>query len=53
MINIKKSGWETRGLAATGGTVSPSLRQKKLSSILTVINSNYVLYGRGSKAVVR
>jgi len=37
MINIKKSGWETRGLAATGGVVSPSLRQKKLSILLAVM----------------
>jgi hypothetical protein len=46
-------GWEAKGFTSEGGTVSPSLRQKKLSSLLTVINSNYVLYGRGSKAVVR
>lgn len=46
-------GGKALGITSTGGAVSPSLRQKKLSSILTVINSNYVLYGRGSKAVVR
>ena len=46
-------GWEAKGFTSASGTVSPSLRQKKLSSLLTVINSNYVLYGRGSKAVVR
>ena len=53
MIFIKICGWEAKGFTTTDGAVSPSLRQKKLSSILTVINSNYVLYGRGSKAVVR
>ena len=37
MITIKKSGWETKGLAATGGVVSPSLRQKKLSILLAVM----------------
>jgi len=53
MSIIQMRGWGAKGFTSTGGVVSPSLRQKKLSSILTVINSNYVLYGRGSKAVVR
>ena len=53
MSIILMRGWEAKGFTTTGGVVSPSLRQKKLSILLAVINTNYVLYGRGSKAVVR
>ena len=40
-------GWEAKGLATTGGVVSPSLRQKELSSILTVmVCSKLKRYGK-------
>jgi len=35
-INLMR-GWEAMSLATTGGEVSPSLRKKKLSSLLTVM----------------
>lgn len=41
-------GWEAKGFTSAGGTVSPSLRQKKLSSLLTVMGTqNNVLYAKG------
>jgi len=46
MINIKKSGWKTRGLATTGGVVSPSSRKMKLSSESTVMDSVINCYGK-------
>ena len=30
-------GWEAKGFTSAGGTVSPSLRQKKLSILLAVM----------------
>lgn len=38
-------GGEAKGLATTGGAVSPSLRKKKLSSLLTFISSKKDRYG--------
>ena len=41
-------GSETKGLATPGGVVSPSIRQKKLTSKLTVMGTqNNVLYAKG------
>ena len=41
-------GSETKGLATPGGVVSPSIRQKKLSCKLTVMDTkNNVLYAKG------
>ena len=41
-------GSETKGLATPGGTVSPSIRQKKLSCKLTIMGTqNNVLYAKG------
>ena len=41
-------GSETKGLATPSGVVSPSTRQKKLSSKLTVMGTqNNVLYAKG------
>lgn len=41
-------GSETKGLATPSGVVSPSTRQKKLSSKLTVMDTqNNVLYAKG------
>ena len=37
MITKLKRGWEAKGLATTGGVVSPFFRQMKLSSLLVVI----------------
>ena len=39
MIDFRSCGWEAKGFTTTGGTVSPSLGQKKLSSLLTVMVS--------------
>ena len=40
-------GWEAKGFTSTGGAVSPSLRQKELSSILTVmVCSKLKRYGK-------
>lgn len=40
-------GWEAKGFTSAGGTVSPSLRQKELSSILTVmVCSKLKRYGK-------
>lgn len=39
-------GWETKGLAATGGAVSPSSRKKKPSSELTVMDTNPRCHGK-------
>ena len=45
IMNIFLScGWETKGLATTGGAVSPPYSKKKLSSQLTVTN-NCIAYG--------
>ena len=38
-------GSETKGLATPGGVVSPSTRQKKLLSLLTVVTKNCIAYG--------
>ena len=46
MINIKKSGWETRGLATTGGAVSPSYVKMEPSCKLTVMGSKLKHYGK-------
>lgn len=47
MIFIKICGWEAKGFTTTDGAVSPSLRQKKLSSLLTVMGTqNNVLYAK-------
>lgn len=46
MINVGMSGWEAKGLAATGGVVSPSHVQKKLSSELTVMVAYPRRYGK-------
>lgn len=46
MIIVEMSGWETMGLATTGGAVSPSSRKKKLSSKLTVMDTNPRCYGK-------
>ena len=41
-------GSETKGLAIPGGVVSPSIRQKKLTSKLSVMGTqNNVLYAKG------
>lgn len=41
-------GSETKGLATPGGVVSPSIRQKKLTSKLSVMGTqNNVLYAKG------
>ncbi len=48
MIDFRSCGWEAKGFTTTGGAVSPSLRQKKLSSLLTVMGTqNNVLYAKG------
>lgn len=48
MIDFRSCGWEAKGFTTTGGAVSPSLRQKKLSSKLTVMGTqNNVLYAKG------
>ena len=46
MITIMMSGWEAKGLAATGGVVSPSSQKKKLSCKLTVMGSKLKHYGK-------
>ncbi len=46
MITIMTSGWEAYGLTSTGGVVSPSSRKKKLSCILTVMDSKVKHYGK-------
>ena len=41
-------GSETKGLTTPGGVVSPSIRQKKLTSKLSVMGTqNNVLYAKG------
>lgn len=47
MINFRSCGWGAKGFTTTGGAVSPSLRQKKLSSLLTVmVSSKLKRYGK-------
>lgn len=46
MIIVAMSGWETKGLAATGSVVSPSSRKQKPSSELTVMDTNPRCYGK-------
>ena len=37
MSIIQMRGWGAKGFTSTGGVVSPSLRQKKLSILLAVM----------------
>lgn len=46
MIIVQMCGVKTKGLAATGGVVSPSSRKKKLSCKLTVMDSVINCYGK-------
>lgn len=46
MFTIKMCGGKAKGLAITGGAVSPSSRKKKLSCELTVKDSNPKRYGK-------
>lgn len=46
MIDFRSCGWEAKGFTTTGGAVSPSLRQKKLSSKLTIKSINPKRYGK-------
>ena len=48
MSIIQMRGWGAKGFTSTCGVVSPSTRQKKLSSKLTVMGTqNNVLYAKG------
>ena len=47
MTIISISGWEAKGLAATGGVVSPSLRKKKLLNTLIVLSFGFVAISLG------
>ena len=48
MSIIQMRGWGAKGFTSTGGVVSPSIPQKKLSSKLTVMGTqNNVLYAKG------
>ena len=46
MINVDMSGWEAKGLAATGGVVLPSLRKKKLLHALIAHFITNICYGK-------
>ncbi len=46
MINVGMSGWEAKGLAATGGVVSPSIRQKKLLNAFIANLIKNICYGK-------
>ena len=46
MTIISISGWEAKGLAATGGVVSPSIRQKKLLNAFIASLIKNICYGK-------